>query len=326
VNLGPRRLRQLIGQVVRRTREHLRERDLMLYAAGLTFFAALGLVPLLLIGLRLGTAVLGADVMRETATALTQFTPSRLGVGDALRQFVDRGAEVGWWSVVVAIVPASLYSEGLVRALNRFEPDALRRAPTIRGRVLTAALIGTVGLGAVVLAGVVRPLATHSYGHGWPGRLLGILVAFVVAWIGFTALLCLLYRVFPARRLPAVPLIIGAAATSWLAGQTLGFLLVLRLAFGVGTAYGGSVAAGAAATVLFLLYLDNIALLGGYVLTRAVAEVGAGLNAKAPVGAPGLAAPLRADPAAGGDQAENSASIDPATVTDSNDVDHQLGI
>lgn len=257
MNLGPRELRQLVGQVVRRTREHLRERDLMLYAAGLTFFAALGLVPLLLIGLRLGTAVLGADVMRETAAALTQFTPSRLGVGDALRQFVDRGADVGWWSVVVAIVPASLYSEGLVRALNRFEPDALRRAPTIRGRVLTAALIGTVGLGAVVLAGVVRPLATHSYGHGWPGRLLGILVAFVVAWIGFTALLCLLYR---------------------------------------------------------------------HVLTRAVAEVGAGLKAKAPVGAPGLAVPLRADPAAGGDQSENSASIDLATVTDSNDVDHQLGI
>jgi membrane protein len=64
VNLGPRELRQL---VVRRTREHLRERDLMLYAAGLTFFAALGLVPLLLIVLGLGTAVLGRQRITEIA-------------------------------------------------------------------------------------------------------------------------------------------------------------------------------------------------------------------------------------------------------------------
>ncbi len=266
-------VRTAVVAVVGNTRAQLRDRDVLLYAAGLTFFAALGLVPLLLIGVRVSTLLLGADAVRETGDALARFTPSRLGVSDALRSFSDNGARVGWLSVLVALLPASLYSEGLVRSFDRFEPADERRAQSVRGRTLTALLIAVVGLGAVVLAGVGRPLATTSFGTGVAPRLLGILVAFVIAWIGFTALLCLLYRVFPRRRLPAGPLVLGAAATgSWLAGQTLGFLLVLRLATGVGTAYGGSVVAGTAATVLFLLYLDNIALLGGYALTRAIAE------------------------------------------------------
>lgn len=269
---GPRRLAELAWASISQTRGRLRERDLLLNAAGLTFFGALGLLPLLVIGLRLASALFGADAVRETGAALARFTPSKLGASDAIRQLADAAARVGWASVLAAVLPASLYSEGLVRSLGRISQRA--RRPTVRGRTLTAALVAVVALGGVIVVGALRPVAQADFGTGTPARLLGLLVSFVALWLGFSAVLCLLYQVFPARRLEAAPLIVGAAATgSWLAGQTLGFLLVLRLAVGAGTAYGGSVLAGAVATVLFLLYLDNIVLIGGYALTLSLADM-----------------------------------------------------
>ena len=49
--------------------------------------------------------------------------------------------------------------------------------------------------------------------------------------------------------------------------MSLGFLLVLRLASGVGTPYAGSTALGVAAVLGFLLYLTHIVVLMGFALT-----------------------------------------------------------
>jgi hypothetical protein len=66
--------------------------------------------------------------MRETATALTQFTPSRLGVGDALRQFVDRGAEVGM--IGVALPVDGGYTARWSRQRQRYNQPARRTKGT----------------------------------------------------------------------------------------------------------------------------------------------------------------------------------------------------
>lgn len=317
--------------LARNTRRRLRNRDVLLYAAGLTFYAALGLVPLLLIGLRLSAVLLGQDAVRQTGEVLARYTPSRLGVGEAVAAVAATGARAGWATVLVAIVPASLYSEGLVRALGRLTDRPSERGRSLRGRLYTALLVGVVSLAMVLLVTVGRPLAARSYGDGTPARLIGILIAFVVGWAGATALLCLIYRVFAPGAVRTPALVWGSAATgSWLSGQTLGFLLVVRLATGVGTAYGGSVLAGAAATVLFLLYLNNIVLLGGFALTQSIDRLGGNplrlvrhtsalageVRGEVPGDVPGevSGAVPSADPSSNQAQADSEAETRPGTI------------
>ncbi len=261
---------------------------MLLYAAGLTFYAAIGLVPLFLIGLRFTSVILSPAAVRETGDALAHYTPSRLGVADAIRALGSTGGRVGWASVLAAFLPASLYADGLVRVLHRYAPDGMRQTRPWRSRLYTVVLIGIVTVGVVVLTGALRPLLVDPFGTGTGARLLGIFVTFVIGWLGFSAVLVLIYRVFGGDHASLGSTAVGAVATaSWLSGQTLGFLLVLRLATGVGTAYGGSALAGAASTVLFLLYLDNIVLIGGYALALAVEDVRAGRVSARPVAVPG---------------------------------------
>jgi membrane protein len=240
----------------------------------LTFYAAIGLIPLFLIGLRLTSLLVGPAAVRQTGDALAHYTPSRLGVGDAIRTLGEVGGRVGWSSVLAALLPASLYADGLTRVLHRYAPEGMRNTRPWRSRLYTVVLVGVVTCGVVVLTGFLRPLLVDPFGTGAGARFLGILVAFVFGWVGFIAVLTLIYRVFGGGHASLPAVVWAAAATgSWLSGQTLGFLLVLRLATGVGTAYGGSVVAGAASTVLFLLYLDNVVLIGGYALALAVEDV-----------------------------------------------------
>ena len=278
---------ELVRAVSRRTVARLRGQDVLLYAAGLTFYAAIGMIPLFLIGLRISSALLSPAAVAATGEALADYTPSRLGVADAIRTLGTVGGRAGWSVILAAAVPASLYADGLTRALHRYAPEGMRTTRPWRSRIYTVVLIGIVTVGVVVLSGGLRPLLVDPFGTGTGARLLGIFVAFCVGWAGFTGVLVLIYRVFGGRHAGLVAILWAATATgSWLSGQTLGFLLVLRLATGVGTAYGGSALAGAASTVLFLLYLDNIVLIGGYAMALGIQDLRRGQISGRPAAMP----------------------------------------
>lgn len=256
-----RRARSLPGEVGRELRGH----DLLFYAAALTFYAAVAVVPLVLLATKGVSLVFGDATVQAAGRTLGTYTPSKLGAARALTDIANAGTRLTW-SAVVAVIPGSLYAEGLVRALDRLG-KADSRGRSLRGRLLTVAVLAGVTVALGVGVALLR-LFDGGIGRGLGPRVLGIYLAFLTLWALWSGLLIPLFRIFGAVTPGWRASVIGGAGTaSWLAGQTLGFLLVLRLASGVGTAYGGSLVAGALAVVAFLIYLNHIVLLLGYAAT-----------------------------------------------------------
>lgn len=245
----------------------------MVVAAAMTAYATIGLVALLAVALRLAAALLGVDDVSEMAADLAAYVPGPLGLDHAVTELATGAARMSWWAVLSAVLPVSLYAEGTVRSLQRFSVARERTSRTVRGRLLTVPLVLVAALAVVTAATVLRPLLGGPLGTGTGPRLLGVFLAFVVLWPGLTAVLCLVYRLFTSTALRPVPLVVGAAAAgSWLAGQTLGYVLTLRFVSRFAAPYGGYVVAGAVAALTFLLYLNHIVVLLGYLLSLTLQE------------------------------------------------------
>ena len=142
---GLRVAREVAGRVVR----HVRRHDLVFYAAGLTFYAAIAVVPLLLVAWFVTSLVLGEELVRTLTTALAEYAPTSLGLREGVRSLGEVGPKLGIASFAAALVPATSYGDGLVRAMDRVaERD--RRAKGLRGRLL--ALVFVAALPPVVMA------------------------------------------------------------------------------------------------------------------------------------------------------------------------------
>ena len=250
-------------------RAALRRHDLSLLAAGVTFYAALAVVPLAVVSLRLAGWIGGDHVVRSLARTVNIFL--RPGnASDVSQALANAALRVPWPVLVASVLPASLYSDGLRRAFARVAPEpgesGLRRA--IRSRVL--ALCGFLFLPVALLA-----LATGGSALT-DGRLpvaLGVYLAFLVGWALATAALFVTYRIGAASDLPPRALLMGAAATgSMVSGMVLGLVLVLRLPLNFGRAYGGFTSAGVAATIAGWLWLLHAVVLVGLAYTRRLAD------------------------------------------------------
>jgi membrane protein len=258
--------REVVPEVVRQ----IRRRDLVFYAAGLTFYAGIAVVPLLLVAWFVTSLVLGDAVVRTLTTALAAYAPTSLGLRDGVRSLGEVGPRLGIASLVAALVPATSYGDGLVRAMDRIaERD--RRAKGLRGRAL--ALVFVAALPPVVMA-ELGAVAVLPGALGFTGRfdLVSVAVAFVVGWLSAGLLVGVLYRAFSPRPLAAGPLALGAALTgSFLSGMSLTWLFLLRFGVDVGIAFGGSDLLGTVVVAAVYLYLVQVVLLGGYVLTLVLA-------------------------------------------------------
>jgi membrane protein len=260
--------RQVAGEVVRRVRRH----DLAFYAAGLTFYAAIAVVPLLLVAWFVTSLVLGDEPVTTLTLALAEYAPASLGLQQGVRSLGEVGPRLGIASFAAALVPATSYGDGLVRALDRIaERD--RRAKGLRGRLL--ALVFVAALPPVVMA-ELGAVAVLPGALGFTGRfnLASVAVAFVVGWLSAGLLVGVLYRAFSPRPIRSGPLALGAALTgSFLAGMSLTWLLLLRFGVDVGIAFGGSDLLGTVVVAAVYLYLVQLVLLGGYVLSLVLAQV-----------------------------------------------------
>jgi membrane protein len=270
--------RAVAPEVVRQIRRH----DLVFYAAGLTFYAAIAVVPLLLVAWFVTSRILGEEVVRTLTTALAAYAPTSLGLREAVRSLGEVGPRLGIASLAAALVPATSYGDGLVRAMDRIaERD--RRAKGLRGRLL--ALVFVASLPPVVVA-ELGAVAVLPGALGFTGRfnLVSVAVAFVVGWLSAGLLVGVLYRAFSPRPLGAGPLALGAALTgSFLSGMSLTWLFLLRFGVDVGIAFGGSDLLGTVVVAAVFLYLVQVVLLGGYVLTLVLAGRTAGPRSVGPV-------------------------------------------
>lgn len=257
--------RQLAADVRRRASGH----DIMLVAAGLTLYAGIAIVPLLLLGLYGAGLVLGVDRVADLVGHLAQFAPSNLGVPSLVRMLGDIGPRLGIPSLIASVLTATTYGEGLRRAVDTLE-GSQRRNRTLAGRIRVLPYLGVFPLVTVAGLVTVATLPDMLVG-GTPGRVLGVYLTFWIGWLSASALLIVLYRLFAGRVLRWPAIVWGSLATgSFLAGMSLGWVLVLRYGLAVGSAYGGSEQLGR--IVLFAVYLlfVQLAVLLGYLLVLAI--------------------------------------------------------
>lgn len=261
------RVRALGRDVVASCRGH----DLLLYAAGVTFYAAVGIVPLLLLSLFLGALVVGESMMREMATRVVELLPPGLGVEDGAVSLVWAGTGLSPLAALAALLPASLYGEGLVRAFDRLSRSGDGGRRSLRGRL--GALVVVAASPALLLAGVAANNGlSRVLGDSGPARAAGVYVAFLVAWLVISTLLVYSYRGLAPERPGWRSLLWGAFSTgSFVAGTSLGWVLFLAIDVPLGGVYGGSDTLAAAAVTGLWLYLLHLMVLVGYVLTLRLA-------------------------------------------------------
>jgi membrane protein len=258
--------------MVAEVRASLRDHDLMLLAAGVTFYAGLAVVPLVVVCLRVAGWLAGDAAVRHVARVLTVFVPPAKAGGlpaDAGKALATAALKVPWPVLVASVLPASLYADGVQRALQRLgrprHETGLRRV--LRSRLL--ALAGFVFVSCGLLAvGVVGSALTQHLEGGIGGVLLGVYLAFLGGWASATVALAVCYRLGSGRALRRSALLTGAAATgSMVAGMALGLVLLLRQSVAFGRAYGGFRTAGVLATVAGWLWLVHVVVLVGFALT-----------------------------------------------------------
>jgi hypothetical protein len=203
----------------------------------------------------------------RTAQGIARYIHGPLQLDRATVAFARTAAAAPWWTALAALLPVSLFAEGTVRCLERFSEVPERRSRALRGRLL-APLYAAAAIAIILLVtGVVRPLFFGPFGTGTGAQAVGALVTFFISWGVWTCVLAAVYRLFGTTPLRPWPLLLAAGFTSaWLTCQTMAFTVVIRLAGGFARAYGGSAPAGAVAAITFLVYLDLLVVVFGYLL------------------------------------------------------------
>jgi membrane protein len=266
------RLRALLTGV----RARLEGRDLALIAAGLTFYAGIAVVPLLLLAVSLTAALTSPQEVQALGERLASLFPGGAGAPGAVRELIDAGVALDGWGVLLALLPMSLYGEGLRRALLRFS----RREEAFtawRGRLaaLPLLLLAPVTLYPLLLAAeTMADLAGQGGAAATVGR---IAVGFYSVLAGLTIPLAWGFRVVGAVRVGWTALVVGALFTAaCLSGFLQGFVLFLALPLDLGAPFGGLDVVGGAVAIGLWLFALHLVLIIGWLTTQALDEQLAG--------------------------------------------------
>ena len=259
-------VRGLVGSI----RAGLRGRDTSLIAAGLTFYAGIAVVPLLVLSLGLTAWVTSPDTVRSLTGRLAEVLPAELGAPDALARLVDAGVTLSPLQALLTLLPISLYGEGLRRALLRFSP-AHDRFTAWRGRLLALPLVvvAPLLLYPLLLAGAA--LADLQQRGGAGAAIGGFAVGYYSVLAALTVPLVWGFRVVAAGRLRWWAVVVGALLTAAsLSGFLQGFVLFLALPLDLGAPFGGLVVVGGAVALGFWLFLLHLVVLAGWLFTLAL--------------------------------------------------------
>lgn len=259
-------VREVAGEVRRARRGH----DAWILSAGVTFYALVALVPSLVVSARLITAIVGRPRLVRLGDSVAEALPAAQGAGHVIQTLIDRSAGVGWSAVLVALIPATVWGEGLRRGFSRATPASgeLGRFVGWRSRiaVVPLLLLSPAGLLAVL---EVAPLLAQLFGGGgfWPGAL-AVYIALNVDWLVVSVALAYVYRVLgPAR--PSWQAIIGGSffTGAFISGFLQGFVLFLAIPVDLGAPFGGFVSVGGAVAVALWLWVFTALTVLGYSIT-----------------------------------------------------------
>ena len=244
----------------------LHGKDVALRAAAVTFYGGIAVVPGIVLGVWVVGFVIGADRVEALGDALADALPTAMGAPGAVTALVEAGTTLTSAAAFACLFPASLYGEGLRRAFASLT-GARENWIGWRGRLLflPAVLAAPLPLFVLLLA---APTVSGLFAAESGGRVLGVMVAFLVDWILVSAALIWAYRIVAPARAGWPAVIIGSfAAGSFVAGFVQGFVLFLAIPVDLGVPFGGFDHVGAAVAVGLWLYLLHLIVLVGYAAT-----------------------------------------------------------
>jgi membrane protein len=251
------------------TGSRLRGRDLALRAAGLTVFAALSVVPMLLAAIRIVDLLVGDERLDRFSAAFADSFPDAMGAPAAVERVLRAGESLGWVGLVFALVMATGSGVGIRRALVPIAPaDHRENDPAWRLRLLT---LPVLGMAPVALAGLLAAapwLRGLGLEHGPIGVALGSFGSLVLVWVLLWLPLTWTYRVVGPGRPGWAPAFGGAVfAAAFVSGFLQGFLVFLAVPVDLGRPFGGLTEVGAATALLLWLWVLNLVVIVGYALT-----------------------------------------------------------
>ena len=247
----------------------VRGRDLSLHAAAITFYGAIAVVPVALLAIWLTGLIAGDDrVRRLTSYAITTL-PTDIGANRAVAALVEAGLGLTPLAALAALLPASLYGEGMRRAFVSVAtpPGQAETFVGWRGRLLLLPLLAPAP--ALLLSILMAlPLTTHLVRQGgWVGAL-GVVLSFLGTWLALTPVVMWIFRVVgPASPDWLSTLGVGSFTAANLSGFLHGFVLFCSLPLDLGVPFGGFDEIGGGVAVLLWLYLFHVIVLAGYSAT-----------------------------------------------------------
>jgi membrane protein len=248
-------------------RRSLRGKDVSLHAAAVTFYGGIAVVPAALLAIRFAALLAGGDWVRHVTAPVVGATPSRLGADRALAVLLDAGLRMTPWQSVAALIPATLYGEGLRRAFVSLTGADRSALVGWRGRVL---ILPVLAAGPVLLVGLlsVLPRAAHLLGRGGWSTVWSVVISFLAVWLALSPVLIIVYRlVGPLRPSWLTTALCGSFTAANLSGFAHGFILFWSLPLNLGVPFGGLNQVGAVVAVALWLYLFHLLALVGYAVT-----------------------------------------------------------
>ena len=265
-------MRVRLTDLVAGVRRRLEGRDLALIAAGLTFYAGIAVVPLLVLAFALTAWLTSADRVRTLGARLAELLPADLGAPDAVARLVDAGVGLTPLGGLLALLPMSFYGEGLRRALLRFggRPEGMTGW---RGRLAAVPMIVVAPLLLYPLLLTVPVMADLAETGGVGATLGRVAVGFYAVLAALVLPLAWGFRVVGGGRVRWSALLIGAAFTAaCLSGFLQGFVLFLALPLDLGAPFGGLTVVGGAVAVGLWLFLLHLVVVCGWLITQSLDE------------------------------------------------------
>ena len=250
--------------MARHVRDALRGRDLVLWAAGLTFYGMVALVPVLLLALRGAATLFGDGLVEDGARLLGGSLPDAHDARPALSALAGAAVSATWPMLLAMLLPASLYGEGLRRGLVAVTGEPVPGSTGWAGRlrfvpVLVASPL-LVGL-PLAFAPVVAPL----YASGGWSAVLGVVISFHVDLLPMWVVVAYVLGVTgPSVLPPRAAVIAGFVLGAVLTGFLHGFVLFLAIPVDWGLPFGGLPFVGAAVALGLWLFGLHVVLLAGY--------------------------------------------------------------
>jgi membrane protein len=262
-----------VPELLAGVRRRLEGRDLALIAAGLTFYAGIAVVPVLVLAFALTARLASADRVRELGERLAELLPAELGAPDAVARLVDAGLGLTPLNGLLALLPMSLYGEGLRRALLRF--SGRREGMTgWRGRLAVVPMILVAPLLLYPLLLTVPVMAGLAQTGGAGATFGRVAVGFYAVLAALTLPLAWGFRVVGAARVRWSALLGGAVFTAaCLSGFLQGFVLFLALPLDLGAPFGNLTVVGGVVALGLWLFVLHVVVVCGWLLTQSLDEL-----------------------------------------------------